>query len=98
MTRSCFELPFTTFLSFTKNGLSLFTLTYNSIQYHVAGMLQCQEICLFYPLLHDNAFEVFVNIMENGAFAPGANASFSIIFSKVFKILLEVFLIFFNVV
>ena len=70
------------------------TLTYNSIQYHGAGMLQCQEIRLFYPLLHDNAFEVFENIMENGAFALGANAPFSIIFSKVFKILLKFFLIF----
>ena len=54
-------------------------------------MMQCQEICLFYPLLHDNAFE---NNMENGAFALGANNVFSIIFSKVFKILLKFFLIF----
>ena len=56
--------------------------------------------CMIYPLLQfDNAFEihyVFKNIMENGVFALGANAPFSIIFSKVFKTSLKFFLIFFQ--
>ena len=42
---------------------------------------------------------IFENIMENGALAPKEeNTSFSIIFSKVFKTLLNFFLFFFNVV
>ena len=49
-----------------------------------------------------DAFEilcVFENIMENQAFAPfGANAPFSIIFSKLFKAFLKFFLNFFIVV
>ena len=58
----------------------------------------------FNPLLHENHFltplkyYVSENIMENGAFALGANAPFSKIFSKVFKTLLKFFLIFFNIV
>ena len=41
---------------------------------------------------------VFENIMENGVFAPkGANAPFSIIFSRVIKTF-KFFLIFFNFV
>ena len=46
-------------------------------------------------------YHEFKNIMENGAFALetfGANAPFSIIFSKVFKTLLNFFLNFFIVV
>ena len=40
---------------------------------------------------------VIENIMENGPLAPkGANAQFSIIFSKVFKTLLKYFLKFFQ--
>ena len=42
---------------------------------------------------------VFENIMVKRAFASnGANALFSIMFSKMFKIVLNFFLIFFNVV
>ena len=37
-------------------------------------------------------YHVFENIMENGAFAQGVNAPFSIVFSKVFKTLLNCFL------
>ena len=44
-------------------------------------------------LLMPLKYHVIENIMENGAFAP-----FSIIFRKVFKILLQLFLIFFNIV
>ena len=54
-----------------------------------------------------DAFHVFENIMENGAFAPnimknwricsfGANAPFSITFSNVFKTSLKFFMNFFQ--
>ena len=50
-----------------------------------------------------DAFEIFIyyvfeNIMEIEHLLLGANAPFSIIFSKVFKTLLKFFLYFFNVV
>ena len=41
-------------------------------------------------------YYVFKNIIENGAFASGANAPFSIILSKVSKTLLELLLTFFQ--
>ena len=50
----------------------------------------------FKPLPHNvltpSKYNIFENIMENGAFAP--NAPFSIIFSKALKTLLKFFLIF----
>ena len=50
-------------------------------------------------LLTPLKYHVYENIMENGAFALfGANAPFSIIFSKVFKTELKFFLKFLNVV
>ena len=41
-------------------------------------------------------YHVFENITENGAFALGANAPFSIFFSKVFKTVLKFFLNFYQ--
>ena len=50
-----------------------------------------------YSIITPLKYNVFENIMENGAFdASGANAPFSIIFSKVFKTLLKFVLIFFQ--
>ena len=49
-------------------------------------------------ITHFDAFEiyyVFKNIMKNGAFAPGANAPFSIMFSSVQNFTKQ-FLIFFS--
>ena len=69
---------------------------------HIVGILGQTRDCgtyhigttsSFNPLLYNNALKfTFENIMENGA-----NALFFIIFSKVFKTLLKLFLKFMNV-
>ena len=43
---------------------------------------------LFENIMENEAFAPTFENMENGAFARGANATFSIIFSKVFKVYL----------
>ena len=50
-----------------------------------------------YSVITSDVIKSFDCIMENGVFALGANAPFSIIFSKVFKTLRKFFLLFFNI-
>ena len=42
----------------------------------------------FENIMENGAFAPIFEDMENGAFARGANAPFSIVFSKVFKVYL----------
>ena len=53
------------------------------------------KVITLYSIIMPLKYHVFENIMKNGAFAFGANAPFSIIFSKVFKTLLKFFMIFY---
>ena len=80
------------FLSILKDD---FQLLINHLAPH------CLQELTIYSIIMPLKYHVFQNIMENGAFAPfekGANVLFSLIFSKVFKFLLSLFLDFFNVV